>query len=149
MTKYIFVLISGLFFAGCVSKPVYREVISTINAPAAIGPYSQAVRAGNTLYLAGQIPIDPKTGKFVRGGITEQTIQVLQNIQAVLNAAGFLLGDVVQCHVFLSDLNNYEAMNKIYSSYFQDAPPARAAVQVARLPKDALIEIMVTAVKNR
>jgi 2-iminobutanoate/2-iminopropanoate deaminase len=149
MTKYIVVLISALFFMGCASTPEFREVISTSGAPAAIGPYSQAVRAGNTLYLAGQIPIDPQTGRFVKGGITEQTIQVLRNIQAVLNAAGFLLGDVVQCQVFLSDLNNYDAMNNIYSAYFQDGPPARAAVQVARLPKDALVEIMVTAVKKR
>ena len=147
MKKYGFILISGLLVLGCASKPLIREVISTNSAPAAIGPYSQAIRAGNTLYLAGQIPIDPETGRFVKGGIEEQTRQVLNNIKAVLNAAGFFMKDVVQCQVFLSDLNNYSAMNEIYSSYFQERPPARAAVEVARLPKDALIEIMVTAVK--
>ncbi|MFQ5752198.1 MAG: RidA family protein [bacterium] len=133
---------------GCVAQPRDREVIATKDAPAAIGPYSQAIRVGNTLYLAGQIPIDPSTGKLVEGGITEQTQQVLSNIQAVLNAAGFSMKDVVQSQVFLSDLSNYAAMNTVYGSYFKEAPPARAAVQAARLPKDALLEIMVTAVKT-
>ena len=125
-----------------------REIISTDNAPAAIGPYSQAIRVGNTLYLAGQIAIDPATGEMVAGGIEAQTHGVLKNIEAVLNAAGFSLNDVVQAQVFLADLNDYSAMNEVYASYFQEVKPARAAVQVARLPKDALVEIMVTAVRQ-
>ncbi|MFQ5606171.1 MAG: RidA family protein [bacterium] len=134
---------------GCAAQPVEREVISTEAAPAAIGPYSQAIRVGSMLFLAGQIAIDPATGEFISGGIEEQTHLVLKNIQAVLKAAGFEMKDVVQSQVFLSDLNNYAAMNSVYASYFQEAPPARAAVQAARLPKEALIEIMVTAVKSR
>jgi 2-iminobutanoate/2-iminopropanoate deaminase len=148
MKKYIYILSLGLLLYGCASDSLYREVISTKSAPAAIGPYSQAILVGNTLYLAGQIAIDPETGTFVNGGIEEQTRQVLNNIQAVLNEAGFALKDVVQCQVYLSDLNNYAAMNEVYASYFKDSPPARAAVQAARLPKDALIEIMATAVKS-
>ncbi|MBT3500966.1 MAG: RidA family protein [Candidatus Marinimicrobia bacterium] len=124
-----------------------KEIISTSDAPEAIGPYSQAVRVGNTLYLSGQIAIDPIMGKLIQGSIEDQTHQVLKNIKAVLNATGFTLGDVVQSQVFLSDLNNYGAMNKIYASYFSIDPPARAAIQAARLPLDALIEIMVIAVK--
>jgi 2-iminobutanoate/2-iminopropanoate deaminase len=137
-----------LYILGCASQPLDREVISTDNAPAAIGPYSQAIRAGNTLYLAGQIAIDPATGKFVEGGIEEQTHQVLKNIQAVLTSAGFSLEDVVQSQVFLADINHYGAMNTVYASYFEKVKPARAAVQVARLPRDALVEIMVTAVRS-
>jgi 2-iminobutanoate/2-iminopropanoate deaminase len=135
---------------GCAAQPVEeaeKEVISTQNAPAVIGPYSQAIRVGNTIYLSGQIAIDPATGKMLQGGIEEQTRQVLDNIQAVLSSAGFTLKDVVQSQVFLSDLNHYGAMNGVYATYFKDQPPARAAVQVARLPLDALVEIMVTAVK--
>lgn len=137
----------GLLFWGCTTGPVDREVVATTAAPAAIGPYSQAVRAGSTLYLAGQIAIDPETGEFVQGGIREQTRQVLENIRSVLQAAGYSMGDVVQSQVFLSDLENYAAMNTVYATYFEEAPPARAAVEVARLPKDALVEILVTAVK--
>lgn len=124
-----------------------KEIISTNEAPKAIGPYSQAVRVGNTLYLSGQIAIDPIKGKLVQGGIEEQTHQVLKNIKAVLNASGFTLSDVVQSQVYLSDLNNYGKMNKVYATYFINNPPARAAIQAARLPLDALVEIMVTAVK--
>jgi 2-iminobutanoate/2-iminopropanoate deaminase len=134
---------------GCAAQPVDREVISTDKAPAAIGPYSQAIRVGNMLYLSGQIAIDPATGQMIEGGIEEQTHQVLKNIQAVLAAAGFTFENVVQSQVFLSDLNNYGAMNAVYGLYFSNAPPARAAMQVARLPKDALIEIMVTAIKTK
>ncbi len=124
-----------------------KEIISTNEAPKAIGPYSQAVRVGNTLYLSGQIAIDPIKGKMIHGDIEQQTHQVLKNIKAVLNASGFILGDVVQSQVFLSDLNNYGKMNKVYASYFIKDPPARAAIQAARLPLDALVEIMVTAAK--
>lgn len=145
MKRVSIVLILSLI--GCAGQPVDREVISTPNAPAAIAPYSQGVRVGNTLYVSGQIGVDPTTREFVPGGIAEQTHQVVKNIQAVLEAAGFSLEDVVQSQVFLSDLNNYAAMNEVYGSYFKTAPPARAALQVARLPKDALIEIIVVAVK--
>ncbi|NIR52351.1 RidA family protein [candidate division KSB1 bacterium] len=137
-----------LLIGGCTSQPVDKEVISTEEAPAAIGPYSQAIRVGNHLYLSGQIAIDPASGEMVEGGIEDQTRQVMQNIQAVLNAAGFSMQDVVQSKVFLSDLNNYQAMNDVYATYFRESPPARAAVEVARLPLDAMIEIMVTAVKT-
>jgi len=148
MKKKLLLFCSTVFLTGCAAQPLGREVIATGDAPAAIGPYSQAIRVGNTLYLAGQIAIEPATGDFVTGGIEEQTHQVLTNIQAVLKAAGFTIGDVVQSQIFLSDLNNYAAMNAVYAIYFQKSPPARATVQVTRLPKDALIEIMVTAVKT-
>lgn len=149
MKKSQFMPLFCVLLLGCAAQPVEREVISTEAAPAAIGPYSQAIRVGSMLFLAGQIAIDPATGEFISGGIEEQTHLVLKNIQAVLKAAGFEMKDVVQSQVFLSDLNNYAAMNSVYASYFQEAPPARAAVQAARLPKEALIEIMVTAVKSR
>lgn len=141
--------IIAVLLIGCgAHQPAHKEVISSENAPAAIGPYSQAIRAGNTLYLAGQIAIDPATGKMIAGGIEDQTHRVLKNIQAVLKEAGFTIDNVVQSQVFLSDLNNYAAMNAVYATYFKENPPARAAVQVARLPLDALVEIMVTAVKT-
>jgi len=149
MKRILIILVLNLFIWACSSQPLEREVISTKDAPAAIGPYSQAIGVGNSLYLAGQIAIDPATGEFVEGGIKEQTHQVLKNIQAVLHAAGFSMDEVVQSQVFLSDLNDYGAMNAVYATYFKVAPPARAAVQVARLPKDALVEIMVTAVKTK
>ena len=149
MKRILIILVLNLFIWGCPSQPLDREVISTTDAPAAIGPYSQAIRVGNSLYLAGQIAIDPATGEFVEGGIKEQTQQVLKNIQAVLHVAGFSMDEVVQSQVFLSDLNDYGAMNAVYATYFKVAPPARAAVQVARLPKDALVEILVTAVKTK
>jgi len=149
MKSKIFLLILTLIL-GCAAPPaenIEKEIISTKNAPAAIGPYSQAVRVGNSIYLAGQIAINPVPGKMIQEGIEAQTHQVLKNIQAVLNAAGFTLNDIVQSQVFLSDLNNYGAMNDVYATYFKDKPPARAAVQAARLPRDAMVEIMVTAVK--
>ncbi len=125
-----------------------REVIATPDAPAAIGPYSQAIRVGERLYLSGQIAIDPATGKMIEGGTPEQTRLVLSNAQAVLEAAGLTLRDVVQAQVFLADLDDYKAMNAVYASFFDESPPARAAVQVARLPLDARVEIMLTAVKG-
>ena len=124
-----------------------REVIAADGAPAAIGPYSQAVRVGNTLYCAGQIGLDPATGALVEGGIEAETRRALDNQKAVLEAAGFSMGDVVQAQVFLADLEDYGAMNAVYATYFAVSPPARAAVQVARLPRDARVEIMLTAAK--
>ena len=123
-----------------------REAVSTSSAPAAIGPYSQAIRAGNLLFLSGQIPIDPKTANLVEGGIEPQTRQVFQNIAAILTAAGASFDNVVSAGVFLADMNDFGKMNAIYAEYFSSPAPARATVQVARLPKDCLVEIQVTAV---
>jgi 2-iminobutanoate/2-iminopropanoate deaminase len=125
-----------------------KKIIASDAAPAAIGPYSQAVMTGNTLYLSGQIAIDPETGALVRDGIEKETRRVLDNIGAVLKAAGMDFADVVQVQVFLKDLDHYSKMNSIYAEYFKADFPARAAVQVARLPKDVSIEIMCTAVKG-
>ena len=123
-----------------------RQAVSTDAAPAAIGPYSQAIRAGNMLFLSGQIPIDPKTGSLVDGGIDAQTRQVFHNIGAILTAAGATFDHVVTVGVFLADMNDFAKMNAIYAEYFSSPAPARATVQVARLPKDCLVEIQVTAV---
>ena len=122
-----------------------RQAVSTDKAPAAIGPYSQAVRAGNLLFLSGQIPIDPATGNLVPGGIEPQTRQVFQNIGEILKAAGASFDEVVTASVFLADMNDFAKMNAIYAEFFSAPAPARATVQVARLPKDCLVEIQVTA----
>lgn len=147
--KWFFLLGLALLLAGCTQTVPDREVISTERAPAAIGPYSQGVKVGNTLYLSGQIGIDPATGSLVEGGIKAETHQALRNLGAVLDAAGLGFEDVVQVQVFLADLNDYGAMNSVYESYFGENPPARAAVQVARLPRDARVEIMMAAVSSR
>ena len=121
-----------------------KTAISTTDAPAAIGPYSQAVRVGDMLFTSGQIPIDPATGNLVPGGIVEQTTRVLENLKAVLAAAGLDMIHVVKTTVFLKDMKDFAAMNEIYARYFAPAgivPPARSTVQVAALPKDALVEI--------
>jgi 2-iminobutanoate/2-iminopropanoate deaminase len=123
-----------------------REAISTPNAPAAIGPYSQAIRAGNMLFLSGQIPTDPATGALVSGGIEPQTHQVFRNIGEILKSAGASFDQVVSASVFLADMNDFGKMNEVYATYFSPPAPARATVQVARLPKDCLVEIQVTAV---
>lgn len=124
---------------------VRREAVSTPEAPAAIGPYSQAIKAGHLLFLSGQIPLDPKTGNLVQGGIEEQTRQVFTNIGAILEAAGASFDHVVTASVFLADMNQFGKVNEIYATYFSSPAPARATVQVARLPKDALVEIQVIA----
>ncbi|MGK0443032.1 MAG: 2-iminobutanoate/2-iminopropanoate deaminase [Pseudohongiellaceae bacterium] len=124
-----------------------KKVISTALAPQAIGPYSQAIEVGNTVYLAGQIAINPKTGKIDHKNIEGQTHQVLKNIQAVLKAAGYSLDNIIQSQVYLTNLDHYQSMNHVYSGYFKQAAPVRAVVEVSRLPRNALIEIMVTAVK--
>ena len=123
-----------------------KEIVSTENAPGAIGPYSQAVKAGNLVFCSGQIPIDPQTGDFVSDDVGEQTEQVLRNLGAVLKAAGTSLDDVVKTTVFLADMNDFGAMNEIYSKYFDENKPARATVQAARLPRDARVEIDCIAV---
>ena len=122
-----------------------REAVTSSAAPAAIGPYSQAIKAGNLLFLSGQIPLDPRTGNLVEGGIEEQTRQVFQNIGEILKAAGASFDNVVTASVFLVDLNQFGKVNEIYATYFSNPAPARATVQVARLPKDSLVEIQVTA----
>ncbi|MYM41158.1 deaminase [Pseudoduganella sp. CY13W] len=127
--------------------PAGKEVIATKGAPEAIGPYSQAIKAGQALYLSGQLGIDPKTGQLAGGGIEEQARQVLDNLKAVLAANGMTLDDVVATTVYVKDLNDFARLNTVYASYFQHKPPARATVQVARLPKDALVEISATATK--
>ena len=125
-----------------------KQAISTEAAPAAIGPYSQAVKVGNLLYTSGQIPLDPATGQMVAGGIAEQTTRVMENLKAVLAEAGLDFPNVVKTTVFLQDMNDFAAMNEIYAKYMAPAgvvPPARSTVQVARLPKDSLVEIEVIA----
>lgn len=130
------------------SERVVNEIIATDSAPQAIGPYSQAVRAGNLVFASGQIPIDPKTGEFVSGGIAEQTEQVLRNLSAVFAAAGVALHQIVKTTVFLADMNDFAAMNEVYGRFFADRPPARATVQAARLPRDAKVEIEAIAVSE-
>ena len=124
-----------------------KQVIHTDKAPAAIGPYSQAIQIGQLLFTSGQVPIDPETGAIVEGGIQEQARQSLNNIKAILNAAGTNMGAVVKTTVFLQDMNDFAAMNEVYAQFFQEPYPARSAVQVARLPKDVLVEIEAIAVK--
>ena len=124
-----------------------KKIISTKNAPQAIGPYSQAVEANNTLYISGQIPIDPQTGKLIEGNISEQTELVLKNIGAILIAAGYEYADVVKSTCLLSDIKNFAAMNEVYGKFYQTGPPARAAYEVVNLPLGALIEIETIAVK--
>jgi 2-iminobutanoate/2-iminopropanoate deaminase len=133
---------------GCASDPDARRVVTAPGAPAAIGPYSHAVEADDTLWVSGQVGIDPATGQMVPGGIEAETRQALKNIEAVLKAAGYSARDVVQAQVFLADMNDFAAMNAIYAETFKSEPPARATVQVARLPKDARIEIACVAVKR-
>ena len=123
-----------------------REPVSSPDAPKAIGPYSQAIRAGALLFLSGQIPLDPKTGNVVPGDIAVQTARVLDNVSAVLKAAGAGFSHVVRTTVFLADMNEFAAMNQVYGKYVVDPPPARSTVQVARLPKDVRVEIDVIAV---
>lgn len=125
-----------------------KEIVATERAPRAIGPYSQAVRAGNLLFASGQIPIDPATGEFVAGGIKEQTEQVMRNLSAVLEAAGAGLNQVVKTTVFLSDMDDFTAMNEVYGGFFAENPPARATVQAARLPRDARVEIEAIAIMD-
>ena len=122
-----------------------RTAVSTPQAPAAIGPYSQAVRAGDLLFVSGQIPLDPATGTLVEGGIAAQTERVLTSIGAILKAAGASYDQVVRCTVFLADLEEFAAMNEVYGRFFSQPAPARATVEVSRLPRDVRIEIDVIA----
>ncbi len=123
-----------------------REIIETPNAPSPIGPYSQAIRANGFVFVSGQIPMNPDTGQLVEGGIDTQTRQVLKNLSAILEAAGTGLGNVVKTGVFLADLNDFAVFNQIYGEFFAAAKPARATVQVARLPREVLVEVEAIAV---
>ena len=144
-----------LLLTGCVSvrevpdppRPA-RRVISTDRAPAAIASYSQAIQVGDTLWLAGQIGLDPATREMVPGGLEPEARRALDNCKAVLEAAGFSLRDVVQVQVFLADINDYAKLNEIYAGYFPKDPPARAVVAVAALPRGARVEVLMTAVRS-
>ena len=118
-----------------------REAVSTPNAPAAIGPYSQAIRSGNLLFVSGQIPLDPSSGALVSGGIADQTVRVLENLGAILQAAGASFDRVVKTTVYLADMSEFAAMNEVYGRYFPAPAPARATIQAARLPRDVRVEI--------
>ena len=123
-----------------------KTVVSSDRAPQAIGPYSQAIKANGFLFISGQIPLDPITGQIVYGGIDNQTHQVLTNLKAVLEREGLTFNNAVKTTVFLKDMDDFALMNKVYSQYFTDEPPARACVQVARLPRDVSVEIELVAV---
>ena len=122
-----------------------REIISTKDAPQAIGPYSQAVKTNDLIFTSGQIAIDPATQQVISGDVAAQTDRVLRNLSEILEAAGSGLGKVVRCTVFLKNMGDFAAMNEVYGKYFSSAPPARSTVEVARLPKDVLVEIDVIA----
>jgi 2-iminobutanoate/2-iminopropanoate deaminase len=125
-----------------------KRVISTAKAPQAIGPYSQAVEVNETLYISGQVPLDPDSMEVVDGGIKEQTRRVMQNIGAILDAAGYSFADVIKSTCLLSDMANFKAMNEIYGAYYTENPPARAAFAVKELPLGVLVEIETVAVKS-
>lgn len=122
-----------------------RTVVSTEGAPRAIGPYSQAIRAGDFVYTSGQIPLDPATGELLQGAIEDETRQVMQNLAAVLEAAGASWGQIVKTTIFLTDLNDFAAVNGVYGAHFSGSPPARSTVQVAALPRGARVEIEAVA----
>lgn len=139
---------AALFAAPVALAQSGAEVIATPNSPAAIGPYSQAIRVGNTLYLAGQIALDPATNQMIADrSIEAETRRVLDNLKAVVEAAGFRMSDIVSTTVFMADLNEFGRMNAIYATYFPTNPPARATVQAARLPRDVRIEIAAIAAR--
>ncbi len=118
-----------------------KKIISTDRSPEAVGPYSQAVKSGPFLFVSGSIPLDPETGKLSGNNVSEQAERVMENLKAVITAAGLDMSSVVKCSCFLSDMNNFAAFNEVYGRYFQTAPPARECVEVARLPKDVLVEV--------
>lgn len=124
-----------------------KKIISTNEAPIAIGPYSQAVEINNMLFISGQIPINPINGEIVEGGIKEQTYQVMKNIESILKSAGYKLEHVVKCTCILSDINNFKEMNEVYSEFFKENPPARITFEASRLPRNVLIEIDAIAIK--
>ena len=123
-----------------------KTIVTSTQAPAPIGPYSQAVKAGNTLYMSGQISFDQLTGEMINENITEETHQVMKNIEAVLSEAGMTFDQVVKCSIFIKDMNQFATINEAYGMYFKENPPARETVEVARLPKDVNVEISCIAV---
>ena len=125
-----------------------NKVINTDKAPAAIGPYSQAIQKGDFLFISGQLGIDPTTGDFVKGGVKEQAVQVFNNIKAIISEAGFSMGNIVKATVFLADMADFATVNEVYASQFESAFPARSAVAVRTLPKNGLVEIEVIAIKT-
>jgi 2-iminobutanoate/2-iminopropanoate deaminase len=147
----VILIIAGVFTA-CMKKEQesvqQKKIINTDKAPAAVGIYSQAVQAGSTLYLSGQIGLIPESRGLAGDGLESQTHQTLKNIRAVLKAAGYDMSDVVKAQVFLDDMDDYATFNEVYVQYFPENPPARAVVEVNRIPLDAKVEIMVIAVKN-
>lgn len=146
MRRYILIIaiIIGVFN----TMSAQKRIISTTEAPKAIGPYNQAVAAGNMLFASGQLGIDPATGNFVPGGVKEQTEQALKNLKAVVVQAGFTMAEVVSCTVYLKNMNDFPVMNGVYATYFPADAPSRATVEVARLPKDGIVEISCIAVKT-
>lgn len=150
----LFVLAPSILLTGCLAvtrvadAPPARQVISTPNAPAAIAAYSQGIRVGETLWVAGQIGLDPATRELVPGGIREETRRALENCKAIVEAAGLRLQDVVQVQVLLADINDYQAMNEVYVTFFPESPPARAAYAVAAIPRGAKVEVLMTAAKS-
>ncbi len=132
----------------CESECVKKEIIESDQAPAAIGPYSQAVKVGNMLYLSGQLGMDPETGEFAEGGIEAQARQALTNQKAILAEAGFCLKDVVQCQVFVRNMDDYGVFNEVYQEFFKGDYPARAVLEVSRIPAGGLVEVMMVAVKG-
>ena len=149
-SRSVSVFVSLAIITGCATAPDARRVVTSPDAPEAIGPYSQAIRVGNTLYLSGQIATDPKTKQVMASAdIETQTKLVLDNLLAVLKADGMELGHIVSTTVYLKDLNNFSKMNAAYGAYFKVSPPARATVEVSRLPRDVQIEISATAVRSQ
>jgi 2-iminobutanoate/2-iminopropanoate deaminase len=134
-------------FLGFAQKKVNREVVSTKDAPQPIGPYSQAIKAGGFVFASGQLALDPATGKLIEGDIKAQTERILKNLSAVLAGAGSSMDRVVRTTVFLKNISDFPAMNEVYGKFFTDAPPSRTTVQVAGLPRDALLEIDVVALQ--
>ena len=124
-----------------------KKTILTKDAPAPIGPYSQAVESNGTLYISGQIPMDPYSGEIISGDIKEETNQVMKNISAILETANMKMSDIDKCSIFISDMNDFQDINEIYGAYFNENPPARETVEVARLPKDVRVEISAIASK--
>jgi 2-iminobutanoate/2-iminopropanoate deaminase len=145
------ILIPALFIFtfGCNHTKEERQVISTESAPEAIGPYSQGILAGNTLYAAGQIGLDPESGEMAGDDLASQTIQTLENLKAVVEAAGMSMEQVVEVQVFLADINDFTQFNELYSEYFSENPPARAVIEASALPRNALVEVKLIAVNTR
>lgn len=149
MKHFLFYSVLLFFAFSCTYDSPQRTIIQTENAPAALGPYSQGILVGNTLYAAGQIGLVPETGELAGEDLKAQTRQALDNLRAVLETAGFSMDNVVSVDVYLDDLENYSAFNEIYAEYFSESKPARAVVEVSRIPRDAKVEIKLVAVKNK